>query len=162
MSTFEREDHRWRETFFVVFDEERRPTAERMRAALSGLGHRYEVENLRGDDAGMFSSVTLRSPEDYSAIDISYAFGAEIVDEGRNLAEEIQSMDADDLEIEKIGRLRDCPARFDVLHFEKVEGDASEDEVGDMLDPSALLLVMETLALLTEGVGVDPQSGTVM
>ena len=31
-----------------------------------------------------------------------------------------------------------------------------------MLDPSALLIVLETLAKLTGGVAVDPQSGTVL
>ena len=31
-----------------------------------------------------------------------------------------------------------------------------------MLDPGALLLVLETLAELTSGITVDPQTGTLM
>jgi hypothetical protein len=31
-----------------------------------------------------------------------------------------------------------------------------------MLDPSALLLIMEALVKLTDGVGIDPQSGALM
>jgi len=47
------------------------------------------------------------------------------------------------------------------MHFEQlVEGGG--DEPDEMLDPSALLVVMETLMKLTGGIGVDPQSGSLM
>ena len=48
------------------------------------------------------------------------------------------------------------------IHFEEasfVGGDEGDD---DPLDPGALLLVMECLAKLCRGVGVDPQSGSLM
>ena len=48
-----------------------------------------------------------------------------------------------------------------MLHFEQVPEDV-EDEAEDdeMLDPSALLVVLGALAKLTGGVAVDPQAGT--
>ncbi len=58
----------------------------------------------------------------------------------------------------KLNRLAGCDARFDILHFEEVS-DGEEDET---FDPSALLMVIEALARLTDGVAVDPQSGTIM
>jgi hypothetical protein len=43
-------------------------------------------------------------------------------------------------------------------------GDLREDEedLDEMLDPSALLLVLGELAKLTGGVAVDPQTGTLL
>ena len=37
-----------------------------------------------------------------------------------------------------------------------------EDEPDEILDPSALLLVLEALARLTHGIAIDPQAGTVL
>lgn len=159
MSTFERDDYKWRETYFVVFDEPRRPTSKKISKTLAALDRRYEIENLTTNDEGLFETLTLRSPEDYSAIDLSYVCGPEILEEGQNLAKEMEPVADDPEEAEKIDRLRNSIARFDILHFEHVEGGEDSD---DMLDPSTLLLVMEVLVQLTDGVGVDPQSGTVM
>ena len=48
-----------------------------------------------------------------------------------------------------------------MLHFEQVAEDADEDADDDeMLDPSALLVVLGALARLTGGVAIDPQAGT--
>jgi hypothetical protein len=48
-----------------------------------------------------------------------------------------------------------------VLHFEQVPDEDAEDAGEDeILDPSALLVVLGALAKLTKGVAVDPQSGT--
>ena len=48
-----------------------------------------------------------------------------------------------------------------MLHFEQVPEDADEDaEDDEMLDPSALLVVLGALAKLTGGVAIDPQAGT--
>ena len=57
-----------------------------------------------------------------------------------------------------LDRLAGCDARFDILHFEEV----SEEGEEETFDPSALLMVIEALAKLTDGVAVDPQSGTIM
>jgi hypothetical protein len=60
----------------------------------------------------------------------------------------------------KLARLPQCDARLDIMHFEQVV--ESEDGEDDMLDPSALLLVLEALVKLTGGVGIDPQAGALM
>jgi hypothetical protein len=52
------------------------------------------------------------------------------------------------------------------LHFEHMTASEapaeSDDEFDEMLDPSALLIVLDALVELTGGVGVDPQSGTLL
>jgi hypothetical protein len=55
--------------------------------------------------------------------------------------------------------LQQCDARFDIFHFEHVASDG-EDEDG--LDPGSLIIVLKRLARLCHGIGVDPQSGTLM
>ena len=59
-------------------------------------------------------------------------------------------------------RLKEYDGRFDVLHFEQVGDSADEDESDELLDPSALLAVLEELARITGGIAVDPQSGTIL
>ena len=166
MSTFERDDYQWRETYFVTFPASGRPTLSQVESALSAIGDRFEIENLMGDAEGNFEAVTLRSPEDYSAIDVSYVCGEEIVEENKRIAEELGPLSADEQEREKAGRLLKLDARFDVMHFEQVvKGVPTSDEMGemgDMLDPSALLIVLEALEQLTGGIAVDPQSGAFM
>jgi len=58
-------------------------------------------------------------------------------------------------------QIKKYDGRFDVLHFEQIaEGadDASDDD--ELLDPSALLVVLAALAKHTSGVALDPQAGT--
>jgi hypothetical protein len=65
----------------------------------------------------------------------------------------------------KLKKLQKFDARFDVLHFQDVAaGDSSgdDDEMEEMFDPSALLLVLDALVDLTAGIAVDPQSGTMV
>ena len=163
MSTFERDDYQWRETYFVTFAASGRPTRSRVESALRAIGVRLEIEDLMGDANGNFEAVTLRSSEDYSAIDVSYVCGEEIVEENKRIAEELGPLAADDQEREKAGRLPKLDARFDVMHFEQVVKDEpTSDEIGDMLDPSALLMVLEALEQLTGGIAIDPQSGAFM
>ncbi len=159
MSTFEDRGYKWRETYFVLFDSNRRPTLDALRDALEHLSGRFEILNPAADENGLVDSLTLHSPQDYAALDISYVEGAEVHEQGAALAKEMKGTAADATEKAKIARLPKCNARFDVLHFEEVVDEDSEDE---MLDPSALLLVLATLAKLTHGVGIDPSSGTVM
>ena len=61
-----------------------------------------------------------------------------------------------DEEQEKAARLDACDARYEVFHFEQMG--AIDDEEG-FLDPGALLMVLEQLAELCDGVVIDPQSG---
>jgi hypothetical protein len=65
-------------------------------------------------------------------------------------------------EKKKLARLKTFDAKFDLLHFEQTADDQPEDDQDEMLDPSALLIVLDAVVELTGGVGVDPQSGTLL
>ena|SRR6185295_17006734 len=171
MSTFERDEFKWRETYFVMFQSSSRPSLKKVERMLRGLSDRFELTNAVADDDGRFESVTVLSPDDYAALDISYETGDEVVEQGAALYEELKSSAADPEERAKLNRLPKLDARFDLLHFEQVTngdggvpsgGAGPEDELDEMLDPSALLIVLDALVELTKGVGIDPQSGTVM
>ncbi len=161
MSTFEREEFKWRETYFVLFDSTRRPTLNKVERALRELNDRFQLSNGRADEDGRFESITVMSPDDYAALDISYESGEEVLEQGAALAQELKSSAADSQERAKVARLPKCDARFDLLHFEQTTDDEPGEE-DEMLDPSALLIVLDALVELTGGVGVDPQSGTVL
>ena len=165
MSTFERDEFKWRETYFVMFDSTKRPSLKKVERVLRGLSDRFELSNAVADEDGRFESVTLLSPDDYAALDISYESGDEVVEQGAALYEELKSSVTDSDEREKLKRLPKLDARFDLLHFEQVtngDGGGPEEDSDEMLDPSALLIVLDALVELTKGVGIDPQSGTVL
>ena len=52
MSLFENDEYQWRETYFVLFDAQKRPAAHEFEAMLKGLNPSYEIRDVRGDDAG--------------------------------------------------------------------------------------------------------------
>jgi hypothetical protein len=162
MSTFENNEYKWRETYFVLFDAARRPSLEQVKTKLAKLNPRFVLSNGEADESGKFGSLTIRSPQDYAAMDISYESGDEVAEQVSELQRELKgSVDAADRpKFEKLGR---CNAKLDILHFEQMAADEAEgEEDGEMLDPSALLSVMDTLVELTHGVGIDPQSGSLM
>jgi len=161
MSMFEDEHYRWRETYFVLFDSAKRPTLTAVKKKLHALGDRYELVNPSGDEKGRFESIGLVSPEDFAAIDICYTSGEEVTEQAAGLYEEIQrGLPA--AERTKLKRILSYNGRFDVLHFEKLPDPEEQEEEDDMLDPGAVLIVLEALARLVEGVAIDPQSGTVI
>jgi hypothetical protein len=162
MSTFERDEFKWRETYFVLFDSARRPTLKKLERVLRTLNDRFELSNARADEDGRFESITVMSQDDYAALDISYECGEEVVEQGAALFQELKSSAADPDERAKLERIARCDARFDLLHFEHVTAEQADDDVDEMLDPSALLIVMDALVELTGGVGVDPASGTLL
>ncbi len=161
MSTFENNEYKWRETYFVLFDASRRPSLEEIGKTLRKANPRFELSNLAGDEDGMFESLTLHSPQDYAAVDISYVADDEVMEQGATLAQDLRSTATEPEERAKLARLPKCNARLDILHFEQIVGGEAEDESEEMLDPSALLLILDTLVEMTGGIGVDPQSGTV-
>jgi hypothetical protein len=162
MSTFERDEFKWRETYFVMFDSAKRPTLKTVERVLRELSDRFELSNASADEDGRFESITIMSPDDYAALDISFESGEEVLEQGAALEQEMKSSASDDEERTRLARLSKCDARFDLLHFEQVTDDEPEDEADEMLDPSALLIVLDALVELTGGVGVDPQSGTLL
>ena len=160
MSLFENDQYRWRETYFVLFERAKRPTLKQIEKLLHRLSNRFQLESPTAND-GLFESVTVLAPDDYAALDISFESGEEVLEQGASLRAELKESAVDAEERAKLDRLAKLDARFDLLHFEQAADSGSEDPE-DMLDPSALLLVLDALVELTEGVGVDPQSGTLV
>jgi hypothetical protein len=164
MSLFENSQYRWRETYFVQFPSRNRPTLDKVHQALSMVSDRLELTAVTGDKRGRFESLTILAPDDFAALDISYISGPEVLEQGAALAEELTAAGCRAGDQVPLAQLREYDARFDVLHFERV-GDAEgaeEEESDGMLDPSALLLVLDALAELTGGIAVDPQTGTML
>ena len=159
MSLFENDEYRWRETFFVLFKEEKRPTVETVLESLGTLGGGYELAGA-GPEGGQFESLTLVSPADFSGMDISYVAGEEIQDQIHELQEELDVNDLTPEERQRFDMLAGSTARFDIFHFEQLVPGSDEEE--EFLDPGSLLLVLDTLASAVDGVGVDPQSGTLV
>jgi hypothetical protein len=161
MSTFENDRFRWRETYFVLFPSERRPSLQTVEKKLALLSKRYELSNLAADDDGWFESLTLVSPDDFAALDICYTSGPEVLEQGAELVQTLATA-AEPPQRELLKRIKHYDGRFDVLHFEQVAEVSEEDDEDELLDPSALLAVLEALAKITGGVAVDPSSGTIL
>ena len=121
MSTFENDDYKWRETYFVLFDAAKRPTLTELAEALRGLNPRFELTNLAAEEDDAFDSLTLHSPQDYAAMDISFLDGEEVQQQVRDLADELQvHRHRPGRARAKVARLPNCDGRFDILHFEQV------------------------------------------
>jgi len=161
MSTFEDHNYRWRETYFVLFDVKKRPKLQTVAKTIQALNNRYELRNLSADDHQRIESLTIISPEDFAALDICFTSGEEVREQAAALVVDLKKSAGDSCAKIPEKKLLSYTGRFDVLHFERI-ADMTEEEDDEMLDPSALLIVLETLAKLTGGVAVDPQSGTIL
>lgn len=159
MSLFGNDEYQWRETYFVLFREADRPSTQQVSDALSE-DPRFEVTQIRGDSEGRFESLTLKSPDDFSAMDITLVTGDEVAEQVEELLRDLIKSTLTDEERDKLDELGDCDCRFDIFHFEQVAPGEPEEE--EFLDPGGLLIVMERLAELCNGVSVDPQSGSLM
>jgi hypothetical protein len=162
MSMFENNQYRWRETCFVLFQSSKRPTLELVEKTLGALDASHQLEDKLADDEGQFDSLTLLSPDDFAALDICYTCGPEILEQGATLADELESAACEIDEPVPSKRIRQADARFDVLHFEKISDDPEEGDFDEVLDPGALLIVLDALAKLTDGIAVDPQTGSLL
>ena len=163
MSLFENDEYQWRETYFIFFHSTARPSAEELKQALMSLDNRYEIrEPAEATDA--FESLTLISPDDYAAMDISLSEGQEVSEQLEELVPQLLDTAAAD-EQPSIQKLAECDIRFDVYHFEQMVfvGKSSEDQgEDDFMDPGSLLIVMERIAELCGGIVVDPQAGCLL
>lgn len=160
MSLFENGEYRWRETYFVLFEEKHRPTTAAAQAALQRLGTKFEVTDLLENGGGYFESLTLVSPYDFAAMDISYVAGEDVTTQVTELKQELKHATLTEKELAQLQRLTTCDARFDIYHFQKISDGEDDDE--EFMDPGTLLLVLEKFTRLCQGVGVDPQSGTLI
>ncbi|MBN2291566.1 MAG: hypothetical protein JXM70_04015 [Pirellulales bacterium] len=164
MSMFENDNYRWRETYFVQFDKKKRPTLEQVQKRLTIMGDQCELATARADEDGRFESLTIIAHEDFAALDISYIEGDEVLEQGEQFAAELTGSECE-CEVEeakKLALLEKYDGRFDVLHFEQVTESGEREDPDEMLDPSSLLLVLDILVDMTDGVAVDPQCGTLM
>jgi len=161
MSTFEDYHYRWRETYFVLFNAKKRPKLQTVVKTIQALNNRYELTNLNADEQGRIESMTIISPEDYAALDICFSSGEEVLEQAAATVEDLKKSASDTGTEIPVKKILSFDGRFDVLHFERI-AEKPEDEDEEMLDPSALLIVLETLAKLTDGVAVDPASGTIL
>ena len=162
MSMFENDQYRWRETYFVFFDAQARPTRKAVEKLVAALNGPFDITNSVADDAGRFESLTVVSPDDFAAMDICYLEGEEVLEQGVLLAEELQSVGCQPDDRETAQRILQCTGRFDVLHFEQIVDSRDSDDPDDMLDPSALLVLLEALEKLVGGIAIDPQGGTMV
>ncbi len=162
MSLFENPEYQWRETFFVLFDESRRPPADEIKSALERLSSKLEVTDLRADQDGRIESLTIYSPDDFAAMDVSCTTGDEVLEQVPELLKEVEPNIETDEEKSKFRQLTECTARLDVYHFQHQSSDAGEEFSEEFMDPGGLLVVLERLGEICNGVVVDPQSGGLM
>ncbi len=110
---------------------------------------------------------------DHAAVEISYEVGEAVLEQNLEWAQTLQGQ----LPAEQLQDLIQADARLDVVHFERVRSEAAgqadapspyfgdefdEEEGFEMLDPTCLLTVVETLTKMTEGLAFDPASGEVV
>jgi hypothetical protein len=162
MSLFANTDYRWRETYFVLFEQARRPTSEQLKQAFEGLGPGYQITAESPGDNGNVVSLTIVSPYDFAAMDISYVSGEDVTEQVSELISELSGEQLSGAEQAKMERLPTCDARFDIYHFERIIDDGSLDDQDEYMDPGSLLVVLERLVRLCDGISVDPQTGSLM
>ena len=163
----------WRETYFILFPHQRRPSLESVAAALRGASKRFQMENPSADEQGLLQSLLVESPEDHAAVEISYEVGDGVIAQNLEWAKQLQA----DLDPDQLQEMIKADARLDVAHFERIsplsddasamigpfEGELGEDEdCLEMLDPTCLLMVVDALSELTGGLTFDPASGEIL
>ena len=162
MSMFENDNYRWRETYFVQFDPKKRPTLEQVERRLADMGDQFELISPRADDQRRFESITILAIDDFAALDISYIEGDEVLEQGEQFAAELTAAECEAEDESKLALLSSYAGRFDVLHFEQVTEAGEREDPEEMLDPTSLLLVLDILVEMTDGIAVDPQGGALM
>jgi hypothetical protein len=161
MSLFANPGYRWRETYFVLFRRADRPSVEQLQQALESLGGGYEVTAVHRTEDGNLEAMTVVSPLDFAAMDISYVEGDEVREQVAELKDELEPAACSKQDLEKQRALLECDARFDIYHFQQVVDDAQDDE-DEYLDPGSLIELLAGLAALSNGISIDPQSGMLM
>lgn len=157
MSLFEDSRFQWRETYFVLFDAQQRPTPAAVKRALVELKAGLNITASVESEDGFLEGMTVLSHIDSSGIDITYIDGDEVKEQLTELKKEFRGQQLTPEEKAKYDRMMLSNARFDVFHFEEL-GDSLDDDDGP-LDPGTLLLVLARLAKLCHGVALDPQTG---
>jgi len=160
MSLFDDPNYRWRDTFLVLFEDEQRPTIELAISAIHKIG-KFEVQNSSESESRHIEAITITSNVDLIGLEILYVAGDEVVEETEmlvmELAEDAMLLGHED----SLTRLSTANARFDILHFEKITANSNEPSDDDeLMDPGSLLTVTAALAILVNGVAIDPSSAS--
>jgi hypothetical protein len=93
-------------------------------------------------------------------MDIVCVDGDDVREQLREIVSEFRTMTLTKEDRQRLGQLADVDCRFDVFHFGQVSD--SGDEEDDFLDPGGLMSVLELLVELTDGIGYDPQSQSLL
>ena len=155
MSLFEDPQFEYTDTFFVFFKRENLPVAALVESSIDSLGDRYQPKNLALKE-GAFESMTVLSPLDYSAVDIVLDLNTEVATQIDEIQNEFRALTLSGDDRSRLEDLKDCDARFDLFHFEKLVSGNNDPDA--FIDPGGLLIVLEKLRDMCSGVGVDPQS----
>ena len=91
-------------------------------------------------------------------MDIAFVSGEEVVEQVAELVSEFRQISLEGEEFDKLKKIGSADARLDVDQFERI----SESQEPDMIDPGGLFLVLEKLNRICEGIGLDPQSKTLI
>jgi len=119
VSLFEDNRFVYRDTFFVYYKKQDRPNVENVKAFLAEMGNKYQTTNLKDSD-GKFESMTIHSPQDYSAMDVTYLEGEEVVEQVSEMMKDFILMTLTGEDQQKLKIFQNCDARFDVFHFEQI------------------------------------------
>ena len=120
------------------------------------LGERYKIGENEAADDGLMESVTIFCPHDHAALDISFVVGEEVMEHLGELADEFPTETLDEAELAKWREAQSYDARLDLFHFEELS--PGSEDADELLDPGAMLVVLQALSKLTAGVGIDPSS----
>ena len=155
MSLFEDSSFQYRETYFVFFKSDAKPSAEQLKAMVDSFGRRYAVLKTH-ESEGNFEAITIVSEQDNAGIDVTLVEGDDVKEKVVEINEAFKSMTVSGDDLEKLGGVSGADTYLEVFHFEKF---TFEEE---MLDPGALLKILDGLVELTGGVAYDPQSTSFM
>lgn len=154
MSLFEDQNFRWRETYFVLFPRKHRPDHQKTDQLIYHLSQSYSLSEIRLDEQGRLESVSVLSTTDHAAMDICFLAGDDVQDQVTEFLVELAPTALSTDDQEKLELLRECDARFEVFHFERIQ------EGEEFLDPSTLFNILDQLATAVSGVAIDPQAAT--
>jgi len=150
LSLFDNNAYQYRDTFFVFFPIGKRPDAEIVRASLENLREGFNISSIRVEGL-LLESIAIECPDDNSGMDVAIVQGDEVRQQVGDLLKEFKTITLVDEDRLRLELLRKCDGRFDILHFGRLDS-------GEDIDPGGLLLVIQQLSELTGGVGLDPQS----
>lgn len=119
MSTFEDDQYHWRETYFVLFDPQRRPMLEEVRQQLLSRFPSLIIRSEQANSQGQLEMLSIQSPEDSSAVDLVYQEGQQVLLEIAAIADDLEQSNKSRKNRKKLDRARKCSARLDLLHFEQ-------------------------------------------